>query len=300
MSPPRTHHVISFIVAALTAGVLLFGGCQAPLKEPLGPEIELLKGKGDIAAAVAAVNAHREFVKPIGAGGNCLIEWFDDDGKPHKENPGIQLRLVPPDHLYFSGDILGGEAIRLGTNAEEFWFRIKPKEVSSYWWGKRAVARACGGEGQLGPESLLEALGVVEVDETWTLSSRPGYDILTLKGDAGLPVKRIEVDWRDYLVRRIEHFDGSGETSVVVNMSGYTDGAGELAGIVVPTRIAIVYFNMPNGGLLTDIKLRDLKPFQPTEARMKGKLFKRPSDNGFKNIYELDEDCKFTKGPQGP
>ncbi len=294
MTPPHKH-VISFIVAAATAGVLLFGGCQAPLKEPLGPEIELLKGKPDIAAAVAAINAHRQFVKPIRAGGNCLIEWYDDDGKKHKENPGIQLRLVPPDHLYFSGDILGGEAIRFGTNAEEFWFRIKPKEVSSYWWGKRAVARACGGQGQLGPESLLEALGVVEIDQTWTLSSKPGYDILTLKDDAGLPVKRIHVDWRDYLVRKIEHFNGSGKTSVVVNMSRYTDGTGKLAGIVVPTRIAIVYLNMPNGGLLTDMTLRDLKPFSPSKAQMNGKLFTLPPTKGFKNIYELDKDCKFTK-----
>ncbi len=116
MTHTRIHHVISFIVAALAGAVLLFGGCEPALKPPLGPEIELLKGKPDIAAAVAAINAHRQFVKPIRSGGNCRIEWFDDDGKKHKENPAIKLRLVPPDHLYFSGDILGGEAIRFGTN----------------------------------------------------------------------------------------------------------------------------------------------------------------------------------------
>ena len=295
MKKNRTH-IVELMVVALTPAVLLFGGgCEPGLKEPLGREIELLKGKPDISAAVAAINAHRQFVKPIRAGGNCLIEWYDSDGKKHKENPAIQLRLVPPDHLYFSGDILGGEAIRFGTNPEEFWFRIKPKEVSGYWWGKRTTARTCGAGRHLGPESLLEALGVVDIDYTWTLSSRPGYDILTLKGDAGLPVKRIHVDWRDYLVRTIEHFDEFGDISVVVKMSKYTDGTGEMAGIVVPTRIAIVYLNMPNGGLLTDMTLRDLKPFRPSEAQMKGKLFKRPPDNGFENIYELDKDCKFTK-----
>ncbi len=78
-------------------------------------------------------------------------------------------------------------------------------------------------------------------------------------------------------------------------MSGYNDGTGELAGIVVPTRIAIVYLNMPNGGLLTDMTLRDIKPFSPSEAQMKGKLFTRPDTKGFENIYELDKDCKFTK-----
>ncbi len=124
MTPPHIHHVISFIVAALAGAVLLFGGCEPALKPPLGPEIELLKGKPDIAAAVAAINAHREFVKPIQSRGKCLIEWFDDDGKPQSERPDIQLRLVPPDHLYFRGDIIVGEAIRFGTNAEEFWFRI--------------------------------------------------------------------------------------------------------------------------------------------------------------------------------
>jgi len=283
MKKSRTQIVVP-AVAAMTAAALLLGGCQPPLKEPVGPGIELLKGKDDIAAAVAALNAHRQFIKPIRSGGNCLIEWYDSDGGKHKENPAIQLRLVPPDHLYFSGDILGGEAIRFGTNPDEFWFRIKPKEVSSYWWGKRSVARNCGAEGRLGPESLLEALGLVDVDETWSLSSRPGYDILTLVSDDNLPVKRIHVDWRDYLVRKIEHFDEMGDVSVVVTMSHYTDGTGEMAGIVVPTRISIVYLNMPNGGLMTDITLRDLRPFHPTEAQMKGKLFARPDTRGFKKI----------------
>ena len=297
MKKKRTH-IVELTVAALTAAALFFAaGCEPPLKAPVGPEIELLKGKPDIAAAVAAINANRQFVKPIRAGGNCLIEWFDSDGKKHKENPAIQLRLVPPDHLYFSGDILGGEAIRFGSNPEEFWFRIKPKEVSSYWWGKRTTARACGAGRHLGPESLLEALGVVDIDRTWTLSSRPGYDILTLKGDDGLPVKRINVDWRDYLIRKIEHFDELGEITVVVNMSKYTDGTGEIPGIVVPTHIIIVYLNMPNGGLITDITLRNLKPFRPTDAQLKGKLFARPDTQGFKNIYQLDRDCQFIKHP---
>ena len=297
MKKNRTH-IVELMLVAMTTAVLLFGGgCEPPLKPPVGDEIKLLKGKPDIAAAVGAINANRQFVKPIRAGGNCLIEWFDDDGKKHKENPAIQLRLVPPDHLYFSGDILGGEAIRFGTNPEEFWFRIKPKEVSGYWWGKRSTARACGAGRHLGPESLLEALGLVDVDHTWILSSKPGYDILTLKGNAGLPIKRIEIDWRDYLVRKIEHFDEFGEITVVVNMSKYTVGAGEIAGIVVPTRIIIAYLNMPNGGLLTDITLRDLKPFRPTEAQMKGKLFTRPDTKGFEDIYELDKDCRFIKHP---
>lgn len=279
------------IGSALVLVMLLLGaGCEPAYQDTYRPGSELLKGKRDIYEAIAALNAHRRNIMPLRAGGNCHIQWYDDDGKPYDENPGIILRLYPPDRLYFKGDILGGEAIRLGTNAEEFWFRIKP-EVSTYWWGKRSDAKRCRMGGYLSPETLLEALGVVQVDTNWIFIGQGGYDTLTLIAADATPVKRIYVDWRDYLIKKIEYFDSSGQVNAVVEMSNYTGGQD---GVVVPSRIGIVNIGSKSGNVAIDITLRNIKLYTPTKVQLEG-LFKKPKFGGFETIYELDNDCKFIR-----
>ena len=281
------------IGSALALAMILFGaGCEPALQDSYGGGgYELLKGKRDVYESIAALNAHRRNIMPLRAGGNCLIEWYDDDGKKHKENPAITLVLYPPNRLYFKGDILGGEAIRLGTNVKEFWFRIKP-EVSTYWWGNRLEAQRCRMGGYLSPETLLEALGVVQVDTNWIfIGGQGGYDTLTLIAADATPVKRIYVDWKDYLIKKIEYFDSLGQVNAVVEMSDYTDGED---GVVVPSRIGIVNIGSKSGNVAIDITLRNIKLYTPTKVQLEG-LFKKPKFDGFETIYELDSDCKFIR-----
>lgn len=281
------------IGSALALAMILFGaGCEPEFKDSYaGGGFELLKGKRDVFEAVEALNAHRRSIMPLRAGGNCLIEWYDNDGKKHNENPAITLVLYPPNRLYFRGDILGGEAIRLGTNAEEFWFRIKP-EVSTYWWGNRLEAQRCRMGGYLSPETLLEALGMVQVDTNWIFIGQGGYDTLTMIAADATPVKRIYVDWRDYLIKKIEYFDSLGQVNAVVEMSNYTDGED---GVVVPSSISIVNIGSKSGNVAIDITLRNINLFSPTKAQLEGKLFSKPPFDDFETIYELDSDCKFIR-----
>lgn len=276
--------------SALAIVMVLFGvGCEPALQDSFDSDYSLLKGKTDITEAVAALEAHRQNILPLRAGGNCLIEWYEDDGKKHKENPAIQLALYPPNRLYFKGDILGGEAIRLGTNVEEFWFRIKP-EVSSYWWGKRTATKGCRTGSYFNPETLLEALGMVQVDTNWVFAAQDGFDTLTLKASDATPVKRVYVDWKDYLIKKIEYFDSMGQVNAVVQMSNYTSGAD---GVVVPSKIGIINFGTKSGNAAIDITLRNVQLFTPTKAQLEGQLFRKPKFDGFEKIYELNDDCKF-------
>ncbi len=281
------HEVLQLAAAALIWAAA--GGCAPPAVDT-GPPLEPARGKANIHEAIAALNAHRARIVPIRAGGNCRVEWYESDGRRKSENPSIALRVVPPDGLYFNGDILGSEVVRFGTNAEEFWFRIKPKEVSSYWWGRRDTARRCRSGGILNPESVLEALGIVDVDANWTLAGREGYDILTQNDIAGVPIKRVFVDWREYLVRNIEYFDSYGQLVVAAGMSGY---GVDSDGIPVPTQISIQYVQ-GSGGMSINMTLRGVRRFEPTERQLAG-LFVRPETDGFENVYVLADGCEFVR-----
>ncbi|MBE0536328.1 MAG: hypothetical protein IH624_11720 [Phycisphaerae bacterium] len=285
-----TYRVLQLVATGVI--IWLFGaGCEPAMQDgPVSP-IEPVRGKQNIHEAVAALNAHRERIRPIRAGGNCRVEWYESDGTLKRENPAIQLRMVPPSRLYFVGEIIGSEVVQFGTNPQEFWFRLKPKEVSSYWWGIRETARKCRSGGMLNPESVLEALGIVDIDANWTLVGREGFDILTLNDFAGIPIKRVYVDWRDYLVRNIEYFDAYGEIVAAAGMSGYGEDSG---GIPVPTQIAIQYFQSSGGSLSISMTLRGVRLFEPTEVQLKG-LFARPSTDGFENIYVLADNCEFVR-----
>jgi len=278
------------IFVIVVAGLLLQSGCEPGLRDQPAGWVGPNRGKGSIDEAVAALRLHRNNVMAVRAGGNCLVEWYDRDGKKHQENPTVQLRFYPPDRLYFSGDILGSEALRLGCNADEFWFRIKPKEVSGYWWGDRRLAAGCTSGKYISPDTLLEAMGIVEVDKTWQLVGKEGYDILTLYFDKDKPFKRIYVDWRDYLIKKIEYFDSQGQTTMVMQLGDYTTGADS---VIVPAHIAILNIDTETGGLIIDMTLRDIKLFMPTKELLGGKLFARPDTEGFENVYVLIENCKF-------
>ena len=289
----RRQGVLRLAAAAIATLWFASAGCEPALQDGPIPPLEPARGKADISEAIAALEAHRARIGPLRAGGNARVEFYEPDGqKRPPENPNIQVRLVPPDLLFFRGEILGNELVRFGTNSTQFWFRIKPKEVSSYWWGLRETARKCRGGGVLNPESVLEALGIVEVDPSWTFQGVRGYDVLTLFDEAGVPVKRVYIDWRDYLVKRIEYYDVYGELAVVAAMSGYGENTD---GIPVPTQIDIVYMRGIEGSLSISMKLRDVRRFQPTEAQLRGELFALPPKDGSENVYVLADSCEFVR-----
>jgi len=275
---------VFFLLSVLLMATAFIGGCSTAAA-PAGGSNQTLIEQRTITDAAEILNDRRHAATPIRARGTSKIQWYDDDKKKQSEKPDVMVVFYPPDYLYFRGDILGQEVIRLGANADEFWYRMKPKEISQYQWGKRKEADRCDGRGWLNPGNLLEAFGMVNVDENWTFSSRWKFDVFELS-EQGKTRKKIYVDNSDCLVRKIEYYDADGQTSLTVELDEYTEIPG---GSTVATKINIINHQLK--GVTVNIKLKNVKPAKPFKAA----LFDRPSSKGFKYVYRLNENCEWIR-----
>jgi hypothetical protein len=208
--------------------------------------------------------------------------------KKKEENVDANLRFNPPKQLYFGAKSIVGEAIRLGSNDEEFWFQMKPKEISKYFWGTWSQLEGCPSNLLISPESMLDALGMVTVDSSWLLIDRQGKDVLVKIGENNYADKMIFIDRNGYLISRIEYNDKIGLIMASVDMSDYRSVGDSTP---VPAKINITAYK--DGEVTTEIKikLKNLKYLKP--ERIGKKLFKRPEPKGFKAIFKMGDNCKF-------
>jgi hypothetical protein len=277
----RIGHLAITLVATLC---LPFGGCAPPATQP--PSI--YPGKRTLAEVIAALQQHRKSIRPIKAGGNLRLRYYDSKGKQHQENLNINLRFYPPGRIYFRGDTLLGEAIRLGANADEFWILMKPKEIRTYRWGRRSQAEICYQQQWLNPQNLLDALGMASVDTAWSLSNQGDFDILTSVNPVGKQSKRIYVDCRGYLTKKIEYFGADGRAAITLELNDYAligDGT------PVPTKISIIHYKTNTA---VDITLKNVKLFEPSPKQLAG-LFTRPEPKSLKQVFKLNDDCEFVE-----
>ena len=262
--------------------VFMLSSCAPP---EVRLEEELCEGKANIGEAVVAIAAKRESMTPLRASGRCKLTWYDDKGKKRTESPDVRLGFYPPHRLFFDGKILSQEIFRLGSNVDQFWFSMKQDSV--FYFGRRENAGKCRNKHLIDPANLLEALGVITVDDTWELSHVMGQDILTKIAD-GKVQKRIYINACDYGARRIEYFNEDGEITLTAELSGRGDAA---RGLAYPTTINIT--SSGSDGLALNIRLKNIKPL--TDAQIKPKTFKIPGTKGFDNIFELDGNCEFIR-----
>ncbi|MBE3143292.1 MAG: hypothetical protein IMZ61_05125, partial [Planctomycetes bacterium] len=110
---------------ALLLLVLFFAGCAV---QP----IRHCPGKTTADEAIAVLKSRREKITSIRATGQCLLRYHVE-GKVRKENFPVKLWVNPPYEIYLQGDVaFDATGLVFGSNADEFWFWLKPKEVSSY------------------------------------------------------------------------------------------------------------------------------------------------------------------------
>ncbi len=265
--------------------ILLFlSGCPAPPTDTT--DILDCPGKPNIVESVRLLQLQKQNVQPFRATADCVISLPTPDGKDKKENvPGV-LYFLPQDKILFAGNKFG--AVSFGANETEFWMLVKP-EMDSYWWGTKQQAENCRSMLLVNPDNVAEALGIVDVTTDWTLLHRENNDILDLFED-NKRKKRVIVNACDYRIERIEYYDDQQTMKVAVDLSDYATGR---HGISVPKLIHIANFDeMGIEDYSLDIRIKQLAPYTPTEAQRK-KVFARPSPNGYKDVYRLDEQCEF-------
>jgi hypothetical protein len=270
------------------AFVVILAGCaqQEIVKKEICPPSKNLH------QIIEHLAVRSEQAKPIRTNGKMTYTGFVDGKKEAKENLDIRLRFFPPDRLYLRANSILGEELCVGMNERDFWVRIKTNPPSAYWFGRRDDMAGCGSSLFLGPESLLEAVGIIDIMGNWQLEVDDGMDVLVKTGDGGRAVKKIYIDRCTDLPKKIEYLGQQGQIVLAIEMADFTMGKDS---IVVPAEISITSFEDEQITSIIDITLTNIKLFTPTGALLEGKLFKLPSEDSVKNVFELDKNCQFVQ-----
>jgi hypothetical protein len=256
--------------------VLFFAGCAVqPMRH--------CPGKTTAAEAIEVLKSRREKAAPIRATGQCLLRYHVE-GKVRKENFPAKLWVNPPYEIYLQGDVaFDATGLVFGSNADEFWFWLKPKEISSYWSGKWSQAGIWNGLA-VSPIIVLEAFGVVDIrNGDWTLSRDGNFDLLVLHNDRGIIIQKIYIEPCDYVVRKIERFDDSGDIYLKAEFVEYEKAA---EGFLTPSQIKIVAVSEEGGEDSVEITLSSVKTTE-LSSQQRQRLFVRPLPRGFNHIYQL-------------
>jgi hypothetical protein len=262
------------------AAILIFAGCAPEIQEP----IEVVPGKESIAEALSVLKTRSQNAVPLLAKGRCVLKYFDEDKKERKESlPMVRVVVNPPVEIYLQGDAtLVPKAIVLGSNKREFWLALRPKEISTYWWGQWSEQVSSEGL-TINPRTVLEAIGVVEIkaEDNWSLSNEGAFDVLTRR-EGGIVIKKIYIYSRDYLAKKIEYFDSNGQAVAYTELGDYKEVS---EGFFVPALIKIITYGQNNGedSLNITLDLKSIRPKEITEG-MQNFYFNRPQPRGFEHI----------------
>jgi hypothetical protein len=113
------------------------------------------------------------------------------------------------------------------------------------------------------------------------------------KQEGGTETKKIYINNCDYLVRRIEYFDGGGRAAIVMELNKYKKISKDF---FVPGVIKIVNCTGSNKEDSVQITLSSVKPANFTDKQHK-RLFIRPQEQGVKHIYKI-VDGNIVEQPQ--
>ena len=271
------------VIPYISAVILILAGCESGIRKPM----EICPGKDSVADALAALRSQSQNVVPLRANGQCCLEYYvEGKKKPQRENFNVKLWANPPVEIYMQGDkALVPKAIVLGSNVREFWLSIRPKEISTHWWGYWSEQDLSEGL-VINPRTLLESLGIgeVETQQDWSLSNEGPYDIIA-KREQGVVIKKIYVYSCDYRARRIVFFNRDGQVAAGAELDKYKEVSD---GFFIPSLIKITTYDQDTGesSLSITLDLKSIKPATITEPR-RNVLFKLPKPRGFTNVYRI-------------
>jgi hypothetical protein len=243
--------------------------------------------------ALQTLTARAQSAVPVWANGRAALTYHvPDRKKPERHSLDIVLRFEPPAQVYLQGNVTAvPKAVILGSNEEEFWLALRPKEISSYYIGRWQDVRDFEGL-VISPRVVLEAVGIVNMPGTepdpalWRLENKGPYDILTQRDESGRPARRLHVYACDYTVHEIEYFDRQGKVVAVAQLSGYEPVE---KGFSVPTQINVVS-TRPDGrkdSVAMDLSSPRTKAFNEKQRQS---FFRPPPDaDKYEHIYRYED-----------
>jgi hypothetical protein len=256
--------------------------------------LAICPGKATVAQALQTLALRGERAVPVWANGNAVLTLHTPDRKkPERHALDLVLRFDPPTRLYVQGNVTAvPRAVILGSNEEEFWLALRPKEISSYYSGRWQDVQDFEGL-VMSPRVVLEAVGIVvqpgaaSEAASWTLENKGAYDILTRRDAAGRPVKRLHVYACDYLVHKIEYFDARGRVVAVAQLGEYKP---VVEGFQVPTHIEITSTrpDRRKDAVVMDISDASVRT-KPFNEKQRESLFSPPDAGKFENVYRYED-----------
>ncbi len=270
--------------AGLFTLILLLGGCAGELRKP----VKVCPGAGTIDKAAAILRVKTQNITSLKASGQ--LKYSNGEGS---DSFPFSLWLNPPNEIYLQGNkALDPKAIIAGANKNAFWFAVKPGE-SVLMIGEWSVG-TCFGNALISPRILLEALGVIDIQNSkgWALSQEGAFDVLTMVDLQGKMIKKIYVYNCDYTVYEIKYF-GDGRENVSIKLGSYKQIK---EGVLVPTLIKIVKYPAAKQKELInlDIKIEVVKPIELSEKQQE-LIFKQPDSGLYKRVLKFDKDCKLVE-----
>ena len=218
---------------------MLIGGC---VTEP--QRLAVCPGKATVEEALQTLAARAEAAVPLRANGQAMLTYHvPDKKKPERHNLLLQLRFNPPAEVYIQGSIaVDQRAVIIGSNDQEFWLALSPKEISSYYLGEWEEVRDFEGL-MMSPRVVLEAFGISPSRTARPM--RPCGGWRTRDPTISSPVATRRATWSSACtsmraitcVHKIEYFDRRGKVVAVAQLGDY-ESVGE--GFRVPTRIQVV------------------------------------------------------------
>ncbi len=258
---------------------LFIAGCTPPREK----QWLLCPGTGSAAESIGKLGDDSQSMTSFRMNGRCKSRFYEE-GKKYEENFGVKLWVQPPEKIRMQGDIfLDPKGIVLGANEDEFWFSIKP-ELSSYLWGEWSEQDSSSA-GLINPATLLEALGLLEIDdeEQWTLSKEGAFDVLTKVDSKGSPVKKVYIYCCDYLVRKIEYYGKDDKPALVAELDGYRRLKDDF---YVPSSVKMITFDSQGNENFFEMTFGTPKLYEFSDKQIKA-LVGRPEPRGFKNVYRM-------------
>ena len=279
---------LSWLFAA--ACLVLAAGCATP-----GP-MTICPGKANVAEALQALGARAEQAVSLRSrGAQCRLNYYDpDNDKQSRHRVALDLWFDPPSGLYIQGSIgVEQKAVIVGSNAEEFWLALRPKEISAYYWGR--WDQAANVEGLIiNPRLVLEAVGIVVRPDAaadsglWSLANDGPYDILTLRSEAGGVRERVYVYACDYLVHKIEYFNPDGRVIAVMELEDYKPLPE--SGFEVPKRIHVTTMSADDHEDSIDVRFSLWEKYKLSPPAIRKYLTRDPSDmERFERVYRYDD-----------
>jgi hypothetical protein len=268
---------------------MLAAGCTPPGQRQLA----ICPGKANVNEALKTLAARGERAVPLRASGQCRLNYYDPDKERYvRHKVSLLLWLDPPAQLYIQGSIgVDNKAVIVGSNDREFWLSLRPKEISTYYWGRWADAGNIEGL-IINPRLVLEAFGIIvrpdaSVDSgLWSLQNEGPYDILTLRNTTGGLREKVYVYACDYLVHKIEYFDPDGRLIATAELEDYEP---LVEGFDVPKRIRVTTISPDEHADSIDVRFSSWKEKDLSEKAKEVYFDRHPEDMDFEHVYRYED-----------